>query len=150
MSNLDQKPEELPSNTYEQIKALCAAGDQHCEAGEHELALAEFEKALSLLPTPIERWEAAIWILTAIGDTHYSMGAFENSRNALAGAMLCPGALGNPFIHLRLGQSLYELGKHEKAMDELARAYMGAGIAIFHGEPPKYLSFLRKHMKDVR
>jgi hypothetical protein len=49
----------------------------------------------------------------------------------------------NPLIHLRLGQLYHEGGKLEKAADELARAYMGAGGDIFIREDPKYFEFLK-------
>jgi hypothetical protein len=32
--------------------------------------------------------------------------------------MHCPGAIGNPFIHLRLGQAQFELGNLEPASGE--------------------------------
>ena len=38
-------------------------------------------------------------------------------------------ALGNGFIHLRLGQTLFELKQPDRAADELARAYMADGQA---------------------
>ena len=150
MNDSNPRTEELRPDIYRQVKARCAAGDRRCEAEEYAQALSEFENALKLLPPPVERWEAAIWILTAIGDAHYSMGEFEKARAALTGAMRCPGALGNPFIHLRLGESLFELGNHDRAMDELRRAHMEAGPDIFEDEDPKYLAFLKKHMKDAR
>lgn len=57
--------------------------------------------------------------------------------------MHCPGAIGNPFVHLRLGQAQFELGDMTRAADELARAYMGAGDEIFEEQDPKYLAFLK-------
>ena len=57
--------------------------------------------------------------------------------------MLCPGAAGNPFRHLRRGQVLFEQADYDAAADELMRAYMGGGLDIFAEEPPKYLDFLR-------
>ena len=70
------------------------------------------------------------------------MGNFEKMMKCFINAVQCPSGLGNPFIHLRMGQSYYELGKMEKASDELARAYMGAGMEIFMEDDRKYLEFL--------
>lgn len=56
--------------------------------------------------------------------------------------MTCPGAVGNPFLHLRLGQVLLDLGDEAGAADELMRAYMGGGAEIFSLEEPRYLAFL--------
>jgi hypothetical protein len=60
--------------------------------------------------------------------------------------MHCPGAIGNPFLHLRLGQCQFELGNLDRAGDELARAYMGAGNEIFVGAE-KYFEFLKTRLK---
>ena len=63
--------------------------------------------------------------------------------------MQCPEAIGNPFIHLRLGQAQFELGDKEAAADELMRAYMGAGAEIFAEEAPKYLEYLATVADDI-
>jgi len=60
--------------------------------------------------------------------------------------MRCPDAIGNPFLHLRLGQCQFELGELDRAADELARAYMGAGAKIFEGGD-KYFSFLKTRLE---
>jgi hypothetical protein len=60
--------------------------------------------------------------------------------------MHCPKAIGNPFLHLRLGQCQFELGNLDRAADELARAYMGAGLEIFDSEDAKYFEFLKMRM----
>jgi hypothetical protein len=61
--------------------------------------------------------------------------------------MHCPGDIGNPFLHLRLGQSQLELGNRERAADELARAYMGGGKEIFEQDEPEYFQFLKTVLK---
>ena len=67
--------------------------------------------------------------------------------NCFVNAVQCPDGLGNPFIHLRLGQAYFELENPEKAADELARAYMGGGVDIFMEDDPKYLSFLETRIE---
>ena len=57
--------------------------------------------------------------------------------------MHCPDAIGNPFLHFRLGQVLYDDAQLDAAADELMRAYMGAGPEVFASEDPKYLQFLQ-------
>lgn len=59
-------------------------------------------------------------------------------------AVTGPDGLGNPFIHLRLGQCALELGDEDQAKDELIRAYMGDGPGIFEEEEPKYFEFLKR------
>lgn len=82
-------------------------------------------------------------MLTAIGNANFKSRNYEHARAALTDAMHCPGAIGNSFIHLRLGQSQFELGNMQRADDELARAYVGAGKEFFSEEDPKYFAHLK-------
>jgi hypothetical protein len=68
-------------------------------------------------------------------------------RESLSLAMHCPDAIGNPFLHLRLGQCQYELGNLDQAADELARAYMGGGEEIFEEDEREYFTFLKTRLK---
>jgi len=61
--------------------------------------------------------------------------------------MHCPDAIGNPFLHLRLGQCCFEKRALDRAADELTRAYMGAGRKIFESDDPKYFEFLKTRIK---
>jgi tetratricopeptide (TPR) repeat protein len=118
---------ELPDETHESIKTLCEKGDALAEDGKYSEALEQYWAAWDLLPEPRTDWEAATWILAAIGDANFLGGNFIAGRDNLSMAMHCPDAVGNPFLHLRLGQCQFELGNLDRAADELARAYMGAG-----------------------
>jgi tetratricopeptide (TPR) repeat protein len=141
--------EELDKRIYNQIVAQTQKANDLFEADQIEEALALYQKALELIPKPIEKWEASAWVLTAIGDCYFLLGNFTEAHQYLTKAMYCPGAIGTPFNHLRLGQVQYELGNEARAKDELARAYMGGGEEIFEDEDPKYWHFLRKYMKDI-
>ncbi len=68
-------------------------------------------------------------------------------RQALEYVMTCPRAIGNPFLHLRYGQILFDDGEEDIAADELMWAYMGAGIDIFAQDDQKYLAFLKTKAK---
>ena len=141
---------ELSDETHAQIQQLCAEGDQLAEAKRYADALKPYWAAWDLLPEPQTDWEAATWILVAIGDANFLGGDFVAGRDNLSQAMHCPDAIGNPFIHLRLGQCQFELQALDRAADELMRAYMGAGPDIFKDEDPKYLQFLQSKAKDVK
>jgi hypothetical protein len=93
------------------------------------------------------QWDEATWLLAAIGDAHFQAGRFEQARQALSDCMHCSGAIGNPFLHLRLGQAQFELGDLTGAADELTRAYMGAGEEIFQEQASKYFDFLKTRIK---
>jgi len=138
---------ELPDDVYDEIQRLCAAGDEHVEAGDHARALESFNAAWRLLPEPKSQWSAATWILVAIGDTKFSMGNFAEARDAFKSAVAAPGGFGNPFIHLRLGQTAFESGATREAANELTRAYGLEGAAIFETEDPKYFEFLTTQIK---
>ncbi len=69
------------------------------------------------------------------------------ARAAFHHAMHCPNAVGNPFLHLRIGQSALELGHEEEAKEELARALMGAGPEIFEEDDSKYFEYITQFMK---
>nr|WP_255654553.1 tetratricopeptide repeat protein [Cohnella sp. REN36] len=111
-------------------------------AGHLETGKNKYVAALRLLPENHREWEAATWIYVAIGDAHFQMKNYDKAFKCFFNAVQGPKGLGNPYIHLRLGQLYYEQENLEKAADELTRAYMGAGIAIFMEDDPKYLAFL--------
>ncbi|WP_211168490.1 tetratricopeptide repeat protein [Azoarcus indigens] len=134
---------ELSDAVYERITQLSKEGDDLADNGRFREAVERYLQALELVPDPKTDWEASTWLLAAIGDANFNSKNYEHASAALNDAMHCPGAIGNPFIHLRLGQSQFELGNIDRANDELARAYMGAGKEIFANEDPKYFAHLK-------
>ncbi|MCL9657286.1 tetratricopeptide repeat protein [Pseudomonas protegens] len=139
--------EELSAALHEEIKSFCDVGDQLADLERYEEAIAQYNKAWLLVPEPKNDWEASTWILAAIADACFLSGYKTSAREALQYAMTCPGGVGNPFLHMRLGQVLLDDGHEDNAADELMRAYMGAGQEIFQKEEPKYFNFLKSRMK---
>lgn len=137
---------QLPDSTYSLIRALCKQGDELVKTGDLDAAKQSYMAALRLLPDNHQEWEAATWIYAAIGDVHYHMSNYDKAFKCFFNAVQCPKGLGNPYIHLRLGQLYYEQENFEKAADELTRAYMGAGMEIFMEDDPKYLEFLERNI----
>lgn len=140
-------PDELSDELHAEIKRLCERGDQLADDGDFQAAVKTYEEAFEQLPQPWSQWEAATWILVAMADAFFRWGNYAEARSALRDALHCPDALGNPFIHLRLGQSQMEIGEIERAKDELTRAYMGGGREIFEDEDPKYFDFLKTFLR---
>ena len=138
----------LDDNTHDRIKRLCEQGDRLVERGDYTAAVDMYQNALTLLPEPVTLWEAATWILAALGDAYFLSQQLKDAYDAFSIATHCPGGLGNPFIHLRLGQIQFQLGNEILAVDELARAYMGGGKEIFEGQDPKYFSLVKQHLKE--
>ncbi|WP_152393199.1 tetratricopeptide repeat protein [Paenibacillus guangzhouensis] len=133
---------QLSDAIYSEITTLSSRGDDLVNAGDFEAGKQQYVAALRLLPDNHRKWEAATWLYVAIGDVHFRLKDYDKAFKCFYNAVQCPKGLGNPYIHLRLGQLYYEQNNFEKATDELTRAYMGAGIEIFMEDDPKYLEFL--------
>ena len=142
--------DELSDRTHRLVTELCQRGDSLCEDGDYSAGVLEYRDALSLLPEPREQWEASAWIFTATGDALFLAGDFEKAATELSSALRCPGALGNPFVHLRLGQCHLEIGNREKAVDELTRAYMGGGKDVFDQEEAKYFALVKSILREPK
>ena len=135
---------ELPGTTHEEIRRLSAEGDALAREKKHDEALQRYRAAFDLLPDPKYRWEASAWLLAAMGDAYFFSARFEKSLEMFSLALVnVAGAQENPFLHLRRGESLFELDQKKDAADELMRAYMLAGAKIFTTEDPKYLAYLK-------
>ncbi|MGI2035149.1 tetratricopeptide repeat protein [Rhizobium panacihumi] len=141
--------EELDDELHARIVALSEAGDALAENEDYEAALDKYWDAFDLLPEPKTDWGAGTWLLTAIGDANFFQGDFAAGHENLTTAMYYPDAIGNPFIHLRLGQCQFEIGNLDRAADELLRAYMAEGAEIFADDDPKYLAFLGTRAKGI-
>ncbi|PSN15207.1 hypothetical protein C7293_08275 [filamentous cyanobacterium CCT1] len=141
--------DEIDNDIYKNICELSEIGDSHLKRGEYLKAIEQYHKAFDLIPEPFEDYKASTWLLTAVGDTYFLAKDYTNALHALEEAMYCPEAIGNPFIHLRLGQVLFELSNLDRARDELARAYLGGGQEIFEGENPKYYEYLKTFMRSI-
>lgn len=138
---------ELPSSLHQRIRILCAEGDALAGRSKYPAALERYRDAFDLLPEPKTQWPLATWILAAVGDACFQGGDFKAGREALTAAAGCPGAGENPFIHLRLGQCLFELGELDRAAEELAHPLVTVGPDLFAHEDPKYFRFLRSRIE---
>jgi tetratricopeptide (TPR) repeat protein len=134
---------EMNDELYDEITRLSASGDAFAQNENYKQALEEYWKAYDLLPEPKTQWDAATWLFAAIGDVNFLSGDYQAGMQNLSAGMHCPGAIGNPFLHLRLGQCQYEIGNMERAADEFTRAYALEGAAIFQDDDPKYFEFLK-------
>lgn len=120
------------------IRQHCANGYQHYDAGDYKAALRLFYQAWLLLPKPQTDLKEAGWVLTAIGDAYFRSGQYQPGREALQSALCCPTMDQAAFIHLRLGQCLWELHLSDSARTSLMRAYQLAQMDIFAAEDRKY------------
>jgi len=125
------------------VTSLCERGDDDVEAGRFAEAIARYREALALVPSPVHAWAVSIWIHGAIAEAYYLGGEYARARDAIDDAFRCDGAIGNAFLHLRLGQIEDRLGNRGRALDELIRAYTRAGEEVFAGEDPRYLALVK-------
>lgn len=125
------------------ITELCGRGDDQVEAGRYEEAIARYEDALALVPQPVRAWAVTTWILTAIAEARFLQKDWVRAKESIFEAFRCEGAIGNAFLHLRLGQVELELGAKGRALEELIRAHQRAGDEVFEGEDPKYLAMVK-------
>ncbi|UOQ74807.1 hypothetical protein [Hymenobacter cellulosilyticus] len=141
-----KKQDEMDDALYQEIMQYCEEGDTAVEEDEYDSAIHAFQQAFDLIPEPYQDWEASTWVLFSLGEAQFFNEDYIAAKESLTAVMHCPNAIGNPLIHLRLGQAQYELGNFSKAKDELMRAYMGQGEEIFDGEDEKYFNFLKQEV----
>lgn len=134
---------ELADDIYDKITALSEKGNELIDSDQFDAAIVTFNEALDLIPEPKTEWTATTWLYAAIGDALFLKGDCQKSLDIFYKAYNSPSATDNPFINLRLGQCLFELGQVDKAEDFLMRAYMLDGTVIFQGDGEKYLTHMR-------
>ncbi|MGQ5522489.1 tetratricopeptide repeat protein [Chitinimonas sp. PSY-7] len=132
----------LTESQHAEISVLCDQGEEFERTGQHELAREKYIAALGALPRNTHDYELATWLYAAVGDICFHMGKMREALKYFSHAVQCPLGMGDPLIHLRLGQLYYEVAYFEKAEEELAKAYRDAGVAIFRDDDPKYFQFL--------
>lgn len=140
---------ELPSDVHQQITSLCKRGDELLRNGDEVGSYDCYSKAWTLIPEPKIDWEASTWVLSALGEVMLRRGQYEDAKNLFLRAVQCPNGLGNPYIHLRIGQTQFETGNLEGAKDNLTRAFMGGGLDIFKQQDQKYITFLRQFLEGI-
>lgn len=150
----------LDDEIYALITKLSAEGDALSEEEDYAKAVERYREALALVPDPRGDWEAAHWLLTAIGEAQFFNDDYKAAAASLSEANEIHSRLEgemNPFILLRLGQSLYELADETDdeeeenqlradAIDCLARAYLCEGEEIFEEEDRKYLKAVKRKL----
>ncbi len=133
---------DLDEKIYDKIVIQCEQADELLGDNNCLGAIELYQKALSLIPNSKYDYETSTWIFTALGDSYFLIGDYKNADLYFSEALKCPNAYSNPFIHLRSGQSFYELGELELAKEHLISAYILEGNEIFKNEDEKFFSFI--------
>lgn len=134
---------ELNDQAYDQIVKLCNEGNAFVEKGKDDKAIESYMAALDLVPLPKNNWETSTWIYTALGDTYFLNCEYEKAKSNFYNALNCPDGISNPFILLRLGESLFEYEEFDKAKEYLLRAYILEGYKLFFNEDDKYFELIK-------
>ena len=141
--------QELTDEICEQIEDLSEQGNEYAENENYDDAINVWKQALSLIPNPQNSYSESLWLETSIGDAYFqlenyleALEHFLNAKNNIE-----ENAYENPFIMLRLGQTLLENQQKEEAKEYLLRAYMLEGKEIFEEEDEKYFNFLKQNVE---
>ena len=124
------------------VRSLVDRGDVFLNEGGFAKALVLFREALAIIPEPKVEHPVSLMVWSAIGEALFYSGSFVEALTALRAAAKCLGGIENPLVHLRMGQSYFEIGEMHRAADSLTKAYMLDGSRIFEGEDQKYFTFL--------
>jgi tetratricopeptide (TPR) repeat protein len=144
LPGLDLPAMDLPATLADKIDTLLERGNVLLDdKRDWRGAVDQWRQALSLLPEPRSQWEAWTWLNASIGDASRTGRALEDAKAALFDALSGPDGNTNPFILLRLGQTLVDLGDTERGIEHLLRAYMLEGEEIFESDGARYLQLLR-------
>jgi tetratricopeptide (TPR) repeat protein len=140
---------ELPPETSSNVETLSARAEAVAAEGRYREALALYREALAVLPPPAHQWEAFEWLQVAVADAEFLSGRFVAAREVLAEVLKLgtDATASNPFIQLRYGQALLEIGDPEQAAQWLSRAFLSEGDELFANEDPKYLRFVQERLR---
>jgi tetratricopeptide (TPR) repeat protein len=138
----------LTDEASEQIEDLSEQGNTYFDEEHYSTAIEVWQQALALIPHPQNTYAESQWLETSIGDAYFlneefelALQHFQNAKSNIEAF-----AYENPFIMLRLGQSLLECTQPEEAKEYLLRAYLLEGEEIFDNDDPKYLDFLKQQV----
>jgi len=131
---------ELSDELYAEITKHSDIGEHYFEDGKYRKALEEYKKSFELIPEPKADWEASVWTLAAIGDSHYMLREFVSALKIFEQLMTEYHEEDNPFVRVRYGECLFETGNVEAAKEHLQAAFDMEGEEIFDND--KYLKLI--------
>lgn len=116
----------VDESTKIKLEQLCERGYQEYENNRYASATRLFYQAWILLPKPQSVYWHAPLVLTAIGDSYFKQGNYQQAIEALLSALHCPSveqdASNHGFIHTRLGQCQFQLRQEKDALNHFSKA----------------------------
>lgn len=95
-----------------------------------------------------KRTRAGRYVIIHIAEVCFSERLIEDAIDNFNFAMKFKDSVGNPFLHLRLGQLNYLIQNKEKMYDDLSRALIMGGEGIFKDEDPKLIEMVKGVLKE--
>src|SRR6476620_2766632 len=103
------EPEGISNELKAELDIIASEGVTLAKNEDYEAAIACYRRGFELIPAPREGRFASLWFTTQYG------ASLDTWRDAIVRY----GGFGNPFVHLRRGQALFELGNEKEASNEL-------------------------------
>src|SRR4051812_20038994 len=94
----------------QEVDALCKQGNELQEKGDLAAAYARFGAALKLVPVDEQLNHGTGWIYVAMADVLFLERKYAQAHRFIDLGIIA-GGFANPFVHLRRGQILLELGE---------------------------------------
>ncbi|MDF4203278.1 hypothetical protein PXD56_09950 [Maribacter sp. SA7] len=107
----------------------------------------ELMKIYESLTDDQKRTRAGRYVIIHIAEVCFSERWIEDAFDNFNFAMQFKDTVGNPFLHLRLGQLNYLVQNKDKMHDELSRAIIMDGEAIFKDEDLKLIEMVKSVLK---
>ncbi|BDS13110.1 hypothetical protein [Aureispira anguillae] len=88
------------------------------------------------------------YLIIRIGEVYFQENAFEDALDNYGFVMRFKNTVGNPFLHLRLGQIQYHIKNKERMHDELSRALIMGGEIVFEDENSKFIEIPKSVLRE--
>jgi len=128
------------------IDLLASEGSVRLDAGDLDAAAKLFAEGLALSEEEGNRMSAG-WFHVHLGEVYFAQEEWVHAAHHYAEGISIS-QNGNPYVHLKRGQSLYEIRDYHQAKVELYKALMLDGFdPLFSEDDHKYFDFAVKGVK---
>lgn len=140
-------PASLPEDRTGSPERRLELAEGYYRLHKYAVALDDLHVAWADLPEPPAEHPLAVEILVAIADCEFRLRHWQACHDSMQLALRCGLSVDDVLARLRLGQSLYELGKHQEAANWLVPLYLLHGRQPFASDDPKYLELFRSQLQ---
>lgn len=141
--------ERLESRVEKPVMQLVTKAERLAPRGQMGEAIRALHEAWALLPEPRKEQRLAVTVAGGLGDLYCESGDFAKVLEWTQCALECHSGLENPYVHLRLGQALVELGRREAGVDEIVKAHTLGGRKVLRWADPVYGLLLDERLHSI-